>query len=91
MKTFEKTPSELLNYTRKWRKFLNGATIASDEWASSSSVTIVSNTNDDDSSTVNTASGTVGDESILTCTMTDSNGEKYQRSILIKVVEYRGE
>ena len=89
MKTFEKTPSELLDYTRKWKSFLSGATIASDSWASNSTVTIASNTNDSDSSTVNASGGSIGDESVLTCTMIDSNGSTHERSILIRVVEFK--
>ena len=91
MKTFEKTPSEVLSHRIRWQKLLDGATLLSDSWVSDSTVTIDSSTSDTDSSTVVYSGGSIGDKSIITCTMTGSDGKVREQSIKVVVVEFRGE
>ena len=87
MKTFEKDPDAVLDYTIKWAKYLNTDTIATSAWVLDGGITKDSDTNDTNSATIWLSSGTVGNSYTVTNRITTAAGRTDDRSILIKVVE----
>ena len=92
LKHFEKTPDEVLDYTRKWSAWLGTDTILTSEWESDDGqVTIDTDTNNTDSATVWLSGGSIGAEDEITNKITTTNGRVAERSFRIKIVEFRAE
>lgn len=100
IKTFEKDPNAVKNYTFDWaaggpndgsaddRGFLQGDTIGSATFVVPVGLTKVSETNDDTTATVRLSGGVFGRTYLVTCRMTQaSSGEIEDRSIRVKIVQ----
>ncbi len=87
MKTFEKDPDAVKDYTIKWAKWLNTDTISTSTWIADSGITVDSDTNDTDSATAWLSSGTEGNTYTVTNRIVTAAGRTEDRSIKIVMVE----
>ncbi len=87
MKIFEKDPSDVLDYSIKWRKFLESDTISTSTWVLESGITKDSDTNDATSATIWISGGSAGSKYIVTNRIVTSGGRTKDKSFTLKVEE----
>ena len=85
MKIFQKDPSDVLDYTFRWQRWLDGDTIVTSTWTTESGLTIDSESETIDSATVWVSGGRDGEEYIVTNTITTITGRTKEKSFILKV------
>ncbi len=98
LKTFDKTPDEVLDFTVEWKKWLIAAsgdastpdTISTSTWTLDTGITKDSDTNDTDSTTVWISGGTKGSKYKAVNKIVTAASRTAERTIEINVEEYRG-
>jgi len=92
VKHFEKTPDEVLDFTRRWNKWLNGDAIDTSTWETDEgNVTIDSNSIDGTKTIVWLSGGGVGQCDRITNKIITTAGRTAERTFVIKIVEFRAE
>ncbi len=87
MKTFTKDPDSRLNYTFKWANWLDGDTISTSSWSADSGITVYSDSNDTNSTTVFMEGGTAGETYTVTNSITTAGGLVVDRSMQLQIQE----
>lgn len=74
IKTFEKAPTDVLDYTIDWTSFLNGDVISTSTWTVSTGLTKGSDSKTTTTTTVWISSGTLGQSYEVTNTIITAGG-----------------
>ena len=85
MKSWEKDPSAVLDYTIDWSTWLGSDTISTSSWTVESGITKDSDNNTTTTATIWLSGGTAGTDYTVTNTIVTAGGRTDQRSLLIAV------
>ncbi len=85
--TFNKDPTEVLDYTIDWETLLDGDTISTSDWAVDTGITQDSESETTTLAIIWVSGGTVDKQYTLTNTIVTAGGRTRVRSIAINVVE----
>lgn len=85
--TVPKDPSDVADYTMDWANFLGAATISASAFTVQTGITKVQESNTTTTAKVRLSGGTVGGQYTVTCQVTLSTGEVFQRSFEVLVEE----
>jgi len=85
--TYNKDPTEVLDYTIDWETLLDGDTIATSEWAVDTGITQDSESETTTKAIIWLSGGTAGKQYTCTNTIVTAGGRTRVRSIAINVVE----
>ena len=87
VKTFQKSPNEVLDYVRKATVFLDTDTISTSTWTTDNGITVDSSSNDTDSATVWLSGGTDGNTYKVTNKIVTATGRTKEQHFFIKVID----
>lgn len=93
LKTYEKTPTAVLDYSIDWSSWLaSGESISTSTWSVPAGITKDSDTNDTDSTTIWLSGGTAGTSYLISNTIVTNaaTARTETRSFSIAVVAARG-
>lgn len=85
--TYNKDPTEVLDYTIDWETLLDGDTITTSEWSVDTGITQDSETETTTLAIIWVSGGTAGKQYALTNTIVTDAGRTRVRSIAINVIE----
>jgi hypothetical protein len=85
--TYNKDPTEVLDYTIDWETLLDGDTISTSEWAADTGITQDSESETTTLAIIWVSGGTVDKQYTLTNTIVTAGGRTRVRSIAINVIE----
>ena len=85
--TYNKDPTEVLDYTLDWETLLDGDTITNSDWAVPTGITKDSETETTTLAVIWVSGGTVNKQYTLTNTIVTDAGRTRVRSIAINVIE----
>lgn len=83
----QKDPNSDGTFSMEWADFLDGATIASSSWTVPDGVTAPTDSHDDFDAFIKIADGTDGENYQFDCAVIDSNGDEWERSVILEVRE----
>lgn len=87
VKTFQKDPNELLDYTMDWSDWLAGDKIATVSWTIPGGISSAGQMNSVSSTTIWLSGGTDGTSYDLSCLITTTGVRTAERTMRISVVE----
>lgn len=82
-RNYQQWENEVVTYTLKWKNFLGSDTISKSTWESESGLSTSSDSNDNDSATVNASGVKEGGKYYLTNKIVTANGNTYEHNIYI--------
>jgi len=87
MATYNKDPTEVLDYTIDWESLLDGDTISTSEWSVDTGITQDSESETATKAIIWVSGGTLDKQYTLTNTIVTAGGRTRVRSIAINVIE----
>lgn len=84
---YKKDPGSDGTFSLEWGDFLDGATIASSSWIIPTGISSASDSHDDYDAFIKIAGGTDDESYELENTIVDSNGDTWNRSVILRVKE----